>query len=102
MARIVATRRKSDQRKAGLQNVGKVDVQLNANVEDQDRAKGGKNETGWMKSCVCRTRKHVGNCAADDRSDDAEDDRPENRHVHMHHRFPDNPRDQSNKNVQIK
>ena len=74
-------------------------VQLNANEENQDRAKCGKNEARGMKSFVCRVRKHVGNRAADDRSDDAEHDCPENRHVHVHHRFRDNPRDQPNNNV---
>ena len=70
---------------AGLENAGKTNVQLNANVEDQDRAKRGKNEAGGMKSSGCRGRKHVGNRAADDRSDDAKHDCPENRHVHVHH-----------------
>ncbi len=84
---------------AGLENAGKTNVQLNANVEDQDRAKCGKNEAGGMKSSGCRVRKHVGNRAADDRSDDTEHDCPENRHVHVHHRFRDNARDQPNKNV---
>ena len=41
----------------------------------------------------------MGNGAADDRSDDAQHDRPENRHVHMHHRFRNNSRDQPNNNV---
>ena len=76
-----------------------MDVQLNANVEDQDRAKCGKNETGRMKSSGYRARKHVGNGGADDRSDDTEHDCPENGHVHVHHRFRNDPRDQSNKNV---
>ena len=76
-----------------------MDIQLNANVEDQDRAKCGKNEAGGMISSGYRARKHVGNGTADDRSDDAEHDCPENRHVHVHHRFRDNPRDQPNKNV---
>jgi len=76
-----------------------MDVQLNANVEYQDRAKCGKNETGGMKSSGDRARKHVGDRTADDRSDDAEHDCPENGHVHVHHHFRDNPRDQPNKNV---
>jgi len=76
-----------------------MDIQLNANEEDQDRAKRGKNEAGGMKSSSCRARKHVGNRSADDRSDNAEHDCPENGHVHVHHRFRDNPRDQPNKNV---
>ena len=84
---------------SGLENPGETDIQLNANVENQDRAECGKNESGGMKSSGCRVRKHVGNGPADDRSDDAEHDCPENRHVHVHHRFRDNPRDQPNNNV---
>jgi hypothetical protein len=79
--------------------LGKMNLQLIAGEENQDRAKCGKNEAGGMKSFVCRARKHVGNGAANDRSDDAEHDRPQNRHVHVHHRFRDNARDQPNKNV---
>src|ERR1700687_306239 len=33
-----------------------------------------------MISFICRARKHVGNAAANNRSDDAEHDRPENRY----------------------
>ena len=75
-----------------------MDVQLDANVEDQNRTECGKNEAGGMKSSG-RGRKHVRNRAADDRSDDAEHDCPENRHVHVHHRFRDDARDQPNNNV---
>ena len=75
-----------------------MDVQLKADEKDEDRAECGKNDAGGMKSSG-RRRKHVGNGPADDRSDDAEHDRPENRHVHMQHRFRDKPRDQSNNNV---
>jgi len=76
-----------------------MDVQLKANVEDEDRAECGKNEAGRMKSSGYWARKHVRNGAADDRSDDAEHDCPENGHVHVHHRFRDNSRNQANKNV---
>ena len=62
-----------------------MDIQPDANVENQDRAKCGKNEAGGMKSSSCRVRKHVRNRAADDRPDDAEHDCPENRHVYVHH-----------------
>ena len=74
-------------------DLGKMNLQLIANEEIQDRAQCGKNEAGGMISFVGRARKHVGNGAADDRSDDAEHDRPEDRHMHVHHRFCDNPRD---------
>jgi hypothetical protein len=46
-----------------------MNVQLKANVENQDRAQCGQNQAGGMISFVCRARKHVGNAAADDRSD---------------------------------
>ena len=74
-------------------DLGKMYLQLVANEENQNRAKGGKNEAGGMISFVCGARKHMGNGTADDRSDDAEHDRPKNGHVHVHHRFRDNPSD---------
>ncbi len=74
-------------------DLGKMNLQFIANEENQDRAQCGKNEAGGMISFVCRARKHVGNGAADDRSDNAEHDRPEDRHMHMHHRSRDKPRD---------
>ena len=57
----------------------KMDIQLIANEEKQDRAEGGKNEAGGMITFVSRAQKHVGNGAADDRTDDADHDRPEHR-----------------------
>src|SRR3954462_2733063 len=81
-----------------LENAGKTDVELKANVEDEDRAECGKNDAGGMKASG-RWRKQVGNRAADDRSDDAEHDCPKNRHVHVQHRFRDKSRDQPNNNV---
>jgi hypothetical protein len=80
-------------------NSRKMNIQLIANEENQDRAQCGQNEAGGMISFICRARKHVGNAAADDRSDDAEHDCPENRYVHVHHRFRDDARDQPNKNI---
>src|ERR1700693_3210104 len=80
-------------------DLGKMNIQLKANEKNQDRAQCGKNETGGMISLGCRAGKNVGNAAADDPSDDAEHDRPENRYVHVHDVFRDNPRDQPNKNV---
>ena len=74
-------------------DLGKMNLQLIANEENQDRAQCGKNEAGGMISVVCRARQHVGNAAADDRSDDAEDDRPEDGYMLVHQRFRDNPRD---------
>jgi len=76
-----------------------MNVQLIANEENQDRAQRGQNEAGRMISFVCRARKHMSNAAADDRSDDAEHNRPEDCYVHVHHRFRDNPRDQANENI---
>ena len=78
---------------------GKMNLQLVADEENQDRAQCGKNEAGGMISFVCRARKHAGNAAADDRSEDVEHDRPEDRYVHVHYRFRDSPRDQPNKNI---
>ena len=79
----------------GLEGIdlGKMNLQLKANEENQDRAQCGKNEAGGMISFVCRARKHVSNGAAEDRSDDAEHGRPEDRHVDVHHRFRDKARD---------
>jgi len=79
-------------------DAGKMDVQLNAKVKNQDRPKRGKNDAGGMKSSG-RRRKQVRNGPADNRSDDAEHDCPENRHVHVQHRFRDDPRDQPNNDV---
>jgi len=80
-------------------DLGKMNLQLIANKENQDRAQRGKNEARRMISFVFRPQKHVSDGAADDRSDDAEHDRPENRHVRVHHRFRDNPCEQPNKNI---
>ena len=63
--------------------LGEMNLQLIANEEDQDRPQYGKNEAGGMISLVCRARKHVGNGAAEDRSNDAEHDRPKDRYVHV-------------------
>jgi hypothetical protein len=52
-----------------------------------------------MIAFICRARKHVGNAAADDRSDDAERDRPEERYVHVHDVFRDHPRNEANKKI---
>src|ERR1035441_6036329 len=50
-------------------DLGKMNLQLIANVEGQDRAQCGENEAGGMISFVSRARKHVGNGASEDRSD---------------------------------
>jgi len=46
-----------------------------------------------MIAFVCWARKHVGNAAAEDRTDNAEHDRPEDRYVHVHRGFRDDARD---------
>ena len=74
-------------------DLGKMNLQLIANEENQNRAQCGKNEASRMIPFVCRARKHVANAAAEDRSDDAEHDSPEDRHVNVHDRFRDQPRD---------
>jgi len=56
-----------------------MNLKFIADVEKQNCAQGGKNEAGGMISFVFRARKHVSNGAAEDRSDDAEHDRPERR-----------------------
>ena len=61
-----------------------MNLQFVADKEDQDRAECGKNEAGGMVSFVCRPRKHVGDRAADDRSNYPKHNRPENRHVGVH------------------
>ena len=70
-----------------------MNVQLMANEENQDRAQYGKNEAGGMIPLIRRARKHVANTAANNRSDDAEHDRPNDRNVYVHYRFGDNPGD---------
>jgi len=62
-----------------------MNVQFVANEENQNRAQRGKNESGGMKSFVPRAQEHMGKSAAEERSDDAENNRPEDRHVHMHY-----------------
>ncbi len=71
---------------------GEMDFQLEANKEDQDRAQCGKNEASGMISLVLRAKNHVANPAAEERSDDAENDRPEHRQMLVHHRFREKPR----------
>jgi hypothetical protein len=68
-----------------LPNDGKMNVQLVANEENQNRAQRRKNESGGMISFVPRAQEHMGKSATEERSDDAENNRPEDRHVHMHH-----------------
>jgi len=69
-----------------------MNFQLIANEENQNRTQYGKNEAGGMISFAFRARKHMGNGGADDRSDNAQRDRPKDRHMHMHDRFRNNPR----------
>jgi hypothetical protein len=76
-----------------------MNLQLIANEENQDRSKCGKNQARRVISFVSRARKHVGNTAADDRSDYAQHDCPKHRYMHVHHRFRDDPRDQPDKNI---
>jgi hypothetical protein len=60
-------------------DLGKMKLQLIANVENQDRAQCGENEAGGMISFISRARKHVGNGASENRSDNTEHDRPKDR-----------------------
>jgi hypothetical protein len=70
-----------------------MNIQLIADEENQDRAQCGKNQAGGMISFACRARKHVGNGTPDDRTNDAEHDRPEGRYMNVHHRFRNDSRD---------
>ena len=47
-------------------DLGKMNLQLVTNEENQDRAQCGKNEASGMKSFVGRARKHVGYGTAKD------------------------------------
>ena len=76
-----------------------MDFQLVANVENHDRAQCGKNEASGVIPIVSRAKNDVGNAAAEKRSDDAEDDCPGHRQVHMHHRPCDNPRDKPDNDI---
>jgi hypothetical protein len=80
-------------RMSSLPNHGKMNLQFVANEEKQDRPQCGENESGGMISFVLRAQKHMGKSAAEERSDDAENNRPEDRYVHMQHRFRYEPRD---------
>jgi hypothetical protein len=80
-------------------DLGKVNPQFEADVENQDGADGGEDDAGGMISCVFRTQEQVGHGAADQRSDDAKDDGPEEAHVHVHDRFRDNSRDQPDQQI---
>ena len=44
----------------------KMDIQLVASIENQDRAQRGKNQASRMVPFVRRARKHVANAATDD------------------------------------
>jgi len=76
-----------------------MNLQSMADVKNQNRANCGKDQTGWMKAFVCRARKDVGNGPTEDGSDDAEHNRPEKRHVRVHHRLRQNSCDQTNENI---
>lgn len=62
-----------------------MDVELMANEENEDGAQCRKNEASGMISFVPRAKNHVGNAAAEERSDDAEHKCPEEGHVQVHH-----------------
>jgi hypothetical protein len=78
---------------------GKMNIQLIANEKNQYRAQRGKDKPGGVKSFVSGGRKYVGNAAAENRSNDAERDRPEERNVHMHYRFRDDACKQSDNQI---
>ena len=76
-----------------------MDLELIADEENQYRAECGEYEAGGMESCIRGAGKYVADAAAHNRAQDAEHDRPEHRHVHVHDRFRDIARDQPDKNV---
>jgi hypothetical protein len=59
-----------------LSDDGKMNPQLIANEENQDRTQCRENESSRMKSFVLRAQKHVRNSAAEDGTNDAQHHRP--------------------------
>jgi hypothetical protein len=76
-----------------------MDLQLGANEENQDRTQSGKNEASGMVSLILRAKNHVGNAAAEERSNNAKHDRPKHRKVLVHRRFREKPRAKTDQNV---
>jgi hypothetical protein len=73
--------------------VREADPQFVADKEDENRTEGRKNKTGRMVLLIGGSRKDVSYGPAEDRTDNAEHDRPEDRHMNVHDRFGDRPRD---------
>jgi hypothetical protein len=73
--------------------VREADPQFVADKENEDRTKGRKNKAGRMVSHIGRSRKDVSYRPAEDRTDNAEHDRPKDRHMNVHDRFGDRPGD---------
>ena len=76
-----------------LLHVRKANPQLVANKQQQDCSKRGNYESGRVKTLVTRRDEHVGDCATENRSDDANDDYPENGEMNVHDRFCDHASD---------
>ena len=68
-----------------------MDVQLITNEENHDGAQRRENQASGMISFVSRTKNNVGNAAAEQRSDDAEDHCPQEAQVYVHYRFRNEP-----------
>jgi hypothetical protein len=51
--------------------------QLEANIEDEDCTQSGKYESGRMEALVCRAGEYMGDGAANDGADDAQDNGPQ-------------------------
>ena len=60
-----------------------MDIQLVGNEENEDRTQRRKDEAGWMIPFVSGAKEQVGNATAEERSDDAEDDRPNEGQMHV-------------------
>lgn len=62
-----------------------MDLELVADEENENRTQRGEDQTGWVITFIRGPGKHVGDCAPEDGTDNSEDDRPEDRHVRVHH-----------------
>ena len=66
-----------------------MDVQFDTNEQHNNCSQRGEQDTGRVKPFVCRRREQVRYGTAKYGADDAEHDRPENGHVHVHDRLGD-------------
>ena len=74
-------------------NPWKMDLELEANVQNQNRSKRRKDESSRMKAFIGRAAEYVGNGTANNGTYDAQRNCPKKGHVDMHHRFGNHPCD---------